>query len=106
MNTVSYYGWITNVMNNSKIKAYENYLDELEAWEAIENNPDPKPTAVPRHERLHPTVGWKNWVTLKLSNYISTSFYHELQYNKQQNTAVRMYSTLTLGLSYSFASKK
>ena len=103
---ITYYGWITNVMNNSKIKAYENYLDELEAWEAIENNPDPKPTAVPRHERLHPTVGWKNWVTLKLSNYISTSFYHELQYNKQQNTAVRMYSTLTLGLSYSFASKK
>ena len=103
---ITYYGWITNVMNNSKIKAYENYLDELEAWEAIENNPDPKPTAVPRHERLHPTVGWKNWITLKLSNYISTSFYHELQYNKQQNTAVRMYSTLTLGLSYSFASKK
>ena len=103
---ITYYGWITNVMNNSKIKAYENYLDELEAWEAIENNPDPKPTAVPRHERLHPTVGWKNWITLKLSNYISTSFYHELQYNKQQNTAVRMYSTLTLDLSYSFASKK
>jgi hypothetical protein len=103
---ITYYGWITNVMNNSKIKAYETYLDELEAWKAAGSNADTKPASVPRHERLHPTVGWKNWVTLKLSNYISTSFYHELQYNKQQNTAVRMYSTLTLGLSYSFASKK
>ncbi len=103
---ITYYGWITNLMTNSKIKDYEKYLDELEAWEAAGSNKDTKPASVPRHERLHPTVGWKNWVTLKLSNYISTNFYHELQYNKQQNTAVRMYSTLTLGLSYSFASKK
>lgn len=102
---IAYYGWITNVMNNSKINDYERYLDELEAWEAAGSNKDTKPASVPRHVRLHPTVGWKNWINLKLSNYISTSFYHELQYNKAQNTAVRMYSTLTLGLSYTFNSK-
>lgn len=102
---IAYYGWITNVMNNSKINDYERYLDELEAWEAAGSNKDTKPASVPRHIRLHPTVGWKNWINLKLSNYISTSFYHELQYNKAQNTAVRMYSTLTIGLSYTFNSK-
>ena len=102
---IAYYGWITNVMNNSKINDYERYLDELEAWEAAGSNKDTKPASVPRHVRLHPTVGWKNWINLKLSNYISTSFYHELQYNKAQNTAVRMYSTLTIGLSYTFNSK-
>ena len=102
---IAYYGWITNVMNNSKIKDYEKYKNDLAAWEAAGSNKDTKPASVPRHERLHPTVGWKNWVTLKLSNYISTNFYHELQYNKAQNTAVRMYSTLTLGLSYTFNSK-
>ncbi len=102
---IAYYGWITNVMNNSKINDYERYLDELDAWEAAGSNKDTKPASVPRHVRLHPTVGWKNWINLKLSNYISTSFYHELQYNKAQNTAVRMYSTLTIGLSYTFNSK-
>lgn len=102
---IAYYGWITNVMNNSKINDYERYLDELEAWEAAGSNKDTKPASVPRHVRLHPTVGWMNWINLKLSNYISTSFYHELQYNKAQNTAVRMYSTLTIGLSYTFNSK-
>lgn len=102
---IAYYGWITNVMNNSKIKDYEKYQNDLEAWEIAGSNPDTKPKSVPRHERLHPTVGWKNWITLKLSNYISTDFYHELQYNKAQNTAVRMYSTLTIGLSYTFKNK-
>ena len=96
---------ITNVMKIGKIRDYEKYQKDLSAWEAAGSNPDTKPAAVPRHERLDPTVSWKNWITLKLSNYISTNFYHELQYNKAQNTAVRMYSTLTIGLSYKFTSK-
>ena len=102
---ITFYGWITNLMNNTKIKEYEKYLEELDAWEAAGSNKETKPAAVPRHERLHPTVGWKNWVTIKLSNYISADLYHELQYNKQQNTAVRMQSSLKLGLSYTFKSK-
>lgn len=102
---IAYYGWITNVMTNSKIRAYEKYEEELAAWKEAGSNKDTKPASVPRHIRLHPTVGWKNWITIKLSNYITTNFYHELQYNKAQNTAVRMYSTLTLGLSYNFTSK-
>ena len=102
---IVYYGWITNVMKIGKIRDYEKYQKDLSAWEAAGSNPDTKPAAVPRHERLDPTVSWKNWITLKLSNYISTNFYHELQYNKAQNTAVRMYSTLTIGLSYKFTSK-
>lgn len=102
---ISYYGWITNVMSLSKIKAYSKYLEDLEAWEAAGSIKEDKPASVPRYEMLHPTVGWKNWITIKLSNYISTDLYYELQYNKAQNTAVRMWSSLTLGLTYTFNSK-
>ncbi|MBO7331877.1 MAG: DUF3078 domain-containing protein [Alistipes sp.] len=101
---IAYYGWITNVMNHSKIRDYYNYRAAVREWEAggkVGN----APAGVPRHVELHPTVGWKNWINIKFAKYFSSSFYYEMQYNKAQNDKVRMNSTLTFGFAYTFKNK-
>lgn len=101
---IAYYGWITNVMNHSKIRDYYNYRAAQREWEEGGKQGD-APQAAPRHVELHPTVGWKNWVNLKLAKHLTSSFYYELQYNKAANEKVRMQSTLTFGFSYTFKNK-
>jgi hypothetical protein len=101
---IAYYGWITNVMNHSKIRDYYNYRAAVREWEAggkVGN----APAGVPRHVELHPTVGWKNWINIRFAKYFSSSFYYEMQYNKAQNDKVRMNSTLTFGFAYTFKNK-
>ena len=66
---------------------------------------DVAPTAQPRHIELHPTVGWKNWINIKIAKYVTSSFYYELQYDKARSDKVRMQSTLTFGFSYTFKNK-
>lgn len=101
---ISYYGWITNVMRHSKIRDYYDYLSAQREWEAGGKVGD-APKAAPRHVELHPTVGWKNWINIKIAKYITSSFYYELQYDKARTDEVRMQSTLTFGLSYTFKNK-
>lgn len=101
---ISYYGWITNVMRHSKIRDWYDYQAAQREWEAGGKVGD-APVAVPRHVELHPTVGWKNWINIKIAKYISSSFYYELHYDKDRSDKVRMQSTLTFGLSYTFKNK-
>ena len=100
---ISYYGWITNVMNHSKIRDWYDYQADKRRFE--EGKLETAPTAVPRHIELHPTVGWKNWINIKIAKYVSSSFYYELQYDKARSDEVRMQSTLTFGFSYTFKNK-
>ena len=100
---ISYYGWITNVMNHSKIRDWYDYQADKRRFE--EGKLETAPTAVPRHVELHPTVGWKNWINIKIAKYVSSSFYYELQYDKARSDEVRMQSTLTFGFSYTFKNK-
>ncbi len=104
-NLYCYYGWLTNVGRSSKIKAYDRYLDELKAWEGAGADEATKPASVPMFVRLHPTIEWRNTISLKASKYISTEVYFQLNYDKAQHTAVQMYSMLTLGLTYTFKNK-
>ena len=100
---ISYYGWITNVMNHSKIRDWYDYQADKRRFE--EGKLETAPTAVPRHVELHPTVGWKNWINIKIAKYVSSSFYYELQYDKARSDEVRIQSTLTFGFSYTFKNK-
>lgn len=104
MNTVSYYGWITNAMKASKIRDYERYLDDKAAWEAGGQQGE-APAGVPYAARLHPTIDSQHRLTIKISNFLSTQFYYQLRYDKAANTAVRTQSQLTVGLTYSWSNK-
>ena len=105
MQTVSYYGWITNVMKAPKIRDYERYLDQKAAWEAGGQQGE-APAGVPYAARLHPTVNSQHRVTVKVSNFLSTNFYYQLVYDKAANTAVRTQSQWTVGLTYSWNNRK
>ena len=104
MNTVSYYGWITNVMKAPKIRDYDRYLAQKAAWEAGGQQGD-APAGVPYAARLHPTVNSQHRVTIKVSNLLSTNFYYQLLYDKAANTAVRTQSQWTVGLTYTWSNK-
>lgn len=104
-NLYCYYGWLTNVGRSSKIKDYDRYLDKLKAWEKNGSVEAEKPAAVPMFVRLHPTIEWRNTISIKASKYISTDIFFQLNYDKAQHTSVQLYSMLTLGLTYTFKNK-
>lgn len=104
MNTVSYYGWITNVMKASKIRDYERYEAQKIAWEEGGKQGE-APASVPYAARLHPTVDSQHRLTIKVSNLLSTNFYYQLRYDKAANTAVRTQSQWTVGLTYTWSNK-
>lgn len=104
-NLYCYYGWITNVGRSAKIKAYDQYLDDLKAWESAGSIEADKPATVPTFVRLHPTIEWRNTISFKASKYISTDIFFQLNYDKAQHTSVQLYSMLTLGLTYTFKNK-
>lgn len=104
-NLYCYYGWLTNVARGSKIRAYNNYLDELKAWESAGSEEANKPVKVPTFVALHPTIEWRNTISFKASKYVSTDLFFQLNYDKAQNTTVQLYSMLTLGLTYTFKNK-
>ena len=101
----SYYGWMTNLGRADKIKAYKNYLIEHEEWVNAGSPEGLEPPAVPNIVALHPTVRWCNTITIAATKFLATTIYYELQYDKAQNTAIQMYSTLSFGLSYTFKNK-
>ena len=104
-NLYCYYGWLTNVGRAGKIRRYNNYLKDLQAWENAGSIEADKPAAVPAFVNLHPTIEWRNTISFKASKYISTDIYLQLNYDKAQNTSVQLYSMLTLGLTYTFKNK-
>ncbi len=104
-NLYCYYGWITNVSNMGKIREYEDYLVALDKWEAEGSPEGLAPTAVPRHEMLHPTVDWRNSIRIKASKYFDTELTVNMYYDKAQNSAVMIKSFLALGLTYTFKNK-
>lgn len=104
-NLFCYYGWITNVSNLSKIRDYNDYLDALDDWKQAGSPADLEPTAVERHEMLHPTVDWRNTFKIKASKYFSTEITINMLYNKAQNDEIMLKSYISLGLTYTFKNK-
>ena len=104
-NIFCYYGWITNVSNLSKIRDYDDYLAELDSWKQNGSLEGLEPTAVPRHEMLHPTVDWRNSFRIKASKYFETEVTVNMLYDKAQNSAIMLKSYISLGLTYTFKNK-
>lgn len=99
-----YYGWITNVARRSKIRDYKDYLDALDKWNEGGQVGD-APAGVPKYVELDPTVDWQNKFTIRASKYLATTIDVNLYYDKTQNTAVQIYSLLSLGITYTFKNK-
>lgn len=104
-NIFCYYGWITNVSNLSKIRDYDDYLTALDSWKQNGSPEGLEPTAVPRHEMLHPTVDWRNSFRIKASKYFETEVTVNMLYDKAQNSAIMLKSYISLGLTYTFKNK-
>ena len=104
-NLYCYYGWITNVSNLSKIRDYDDYLAELDSWKQNGSPEGLEPQAVPRHEMLHPTVDWRNTITIKASSYFQTQIMVDLYYDKALSDQVMIKSFISLGLTYTFKNK-
>ncbi len=104
-NLYCYYGWITNVGKLSKIREYQDYLDAHDRWVAGGSIEGMEPTAVPRHDMLHPTVDWRNTITIKASTYFQTQIMFDLYYDKALSNDVMIKSFISLGLTYTFKNK-
>lgn len=101
----AYYGWMTNLGRADKIRDYKNYLTEHDEWVNAGSPEGLEPPAVPNIVALDPTVQWCNTFTIKATKFLETKIYVQLNYDKAQNTALQMYSTLSFGLSYTFKNK-
>ena len=99
-----YYGWITNVINGTKIRNYYDYLNAQRQWEEG-GQVGEAPTKVARVVELHPTVDWKNRFTIKASKFVTTTIEVNLYYNKAQSDEVLIQSNLKVGLTYTFKNK-
>ena len=104
-NLYCYYAWITNVSTLSKIRDYENYLEALDKWESSGSPAGLEPKSVEHHEMLHPTVDWRNTITLKASSYFQTQIMFDLYYDKALSDSMMIKSFISLGLTYTFKNK-
>ena len=106
-NCAVYYGWITNVVNHSKIHDYYAYLNEKRAWDAADPElRGPAPAAKPYHVELHPTVEWRNTITIRTAKYLTTTMQVNMFYNKAASDKVEIQSQLKLGITYTINNRK
>jgi len=93
----TFYGWITDIGQDNKIRHYGAYKMALENWDG---NIKTKPRLP-----IHPVVRWTNTVDIKATKYLSTTLSFELYYNRAQNVQVQTKTLLSVGLSYTFKNK-
>ncbi|MBQ2728286.1 MAG: DUF3078 domain-containing protein [Alistipes sp.] len=96
----SFWGWITNMGLDNKIKNYDAYRDAYREWEAAGSNIKEKPRLP-----IHPTVRWENTVDIKATRFLTTTLSFQLYYNRAQNTHIQTKTLLSVGLSYTFKNK-
>lgn len=104
-NVYCYYGWITNVSTLSKIREYEKYEEAYNKWVDDGSPEGLEPKAVAHHEMLHPTVDWRNTITIKASTYFQTQIMFDLYYDKALSDQMMIKSFISLGLTYTFKNK-
>lgn len=96
----SFYGWITNIGLDNKIRNYDDYTAAYDKWEAEDGNIKTKPRL-----SIHPTVRWENTVDIKATRFLTTSLSFQLYYNRAQTIKVQTKTLLSVGLSYTFKNK-
>ncbi len=93
----SFWGWITNLGLDNKIKRWDEYNAALKEWDG---NIKTKPRLP-----IHPTVRWENTIDIKATRFLTTSVSFQLYYNRAQNTSIQTKTLLSVGLSYTFKNK-
>ncbi len=96
----SFWGWITNMGLDNKVKDYDAYRDAYDQWVAAGSNIKEKPRLP-----IHPTVRWENTVDIKATRFLTTTLSFQLYYNRAQNTHIQTKTLLSVGLSYTFKNK-
>ena len=96
----SFYGWITDISQQNRIRDYTEYRHAYEAWEQEGKDPATKPRLA-----IHPTVRWTNTVDIKATKFLTTTLSFQLYYNRAQNTEVQTQTLLSVGLTYTFKNK-
>lgn len=93
----SFWGWITNMGLDNKVKRWDDYHAALDKWDG---NIKTKPRLP-----IHPTVRWENTVDIKATKFLTTSLSFQLYYNRAQNASIQTKTLLSVGLSYTFKNK-
>ena len=93
----SFWGWITNMGLDNKVKRWDEYHAALDKWDG---NIKTKPRLP-----IHPTVRWENTVDIKATKFLTTSLSFQLYYNRAQNASIQTKTLLSIGLSYTFKNK-
>ncbi len=96
----SFYGWITDIGQENKIKRYGEFRDAYDTWSKGDKNIKDKPRLP-----IHPIVRWENTIDIKATKYLSTTLGFQLYYNRAQNVDVQTRTLLTVGLGYTFKNK-
>lgn len=93
----SFWGWITNLGLDNKVKRWDDYHTALKEWDG---NIKTKPRLP-----IHPTVRWENTIDIKATKFLTTSLSFQLYYNRAQNSSIQTKTLLSVGLSYTFKNK-
>ena len=96
----SFYGWITDIGQENKIRRYGEFLSAYDTWSQGDKNIKDKPRLP-----IHPIVRWENMIDIKATKYLSTTLGFQLYYNRAQNVDVQTRTLLTVGIGYTFKNK-
>ena len=96
----SFYGWITDIGQENKIRRYGEFLSAYDTWSQGDKNIKDKPRLP-----IHPIVRWENTIDIKATKYLSTTLGFQLYYNRAQNVDVQTRTLLTVGIGYTFKNK-
>ncbi len=96
----AFYGWITDIGQENKVRGYHDYLAAYDRWSASDGGIKTKPRLP-----IHPVVRWTNTLDIKATKYLATTFSFELYYNRAQSVDVQTKMLLSVGLTYTFKNK-
>lgn len=101
----TFYGWISDLSNISKIDEYKAYRADYAKWEAAGRPEGLEPESKPYAEHVRPTVRWEHTINIKATKYLTTDFYFQMYYNKAQTSHIQTQTLLSVGLTYTFKNK-
>ena len=93
----SFWGWITNMGLDNKVRGWDDYHAALDQWDG---NIKTKPRLP-----IHPTVRWENTIDIKATKFLTTTLSFQLYYNRAQHASIQTKTLLSVGLSYTFKNK-
>lgn len=97
--------WVTDLKTANKQK-WLGFVSSLKVYEAIfsSKSEEVKNTSKENDWR-YPDVSWENILTLNITKYVMINFYTQLLYDRELDRDLRFKQTLSVGLTYNYASK-